>query len=208
MVTRASGARFEWLLAPSAPPEEVEDARHCRSTLIIGSQSALRERGLFDAYAQLVSAPFKDAILSAVPGQWLPLEAARAHYTACDALKLTDDVLVQIGALATRRASGTAITFARRVAQGAGVSPLTILAQSQRFWDNMWDGGNISVARTGPKDARVHVVGYPLANLHYNRVTMRGILVAAAELFCGKVYVKEVPALCNDRCLGMHVSWV
>jgi hypothetical protein len=37
---------------------------------------------------------------------------------------------------------------------------------------------------------------------------MRGILVGTVELFCQKVYVKEMSSLCDRRTLVMKLSWV
>jgi hypothetical protein len=95
-----------------------------------------------------------------------------------------------------------------RLAQGAGATPWTVLAQTPRLWSATCDGGAVAVAKLGPKEARVEIVGYPLAALHYNRVTMRGIVASLIQLLCTKVYMHELPKLCDARCLGMRASWV
>jgi hypothetical protein len=139
---------------------------------------------------------------------WLPMEVARAHYTACDALQLSNEELVDIGAGATRRANATMLAFAVRAARNAGVTPWAILAQVGRIWDRTSMGGGVAVFKLGPKEARVEVVGYPLAYLRYNRITFRGIIGAVVELFCQKAYVREVARLCDERSLGFRLSWV
>lgn len=206
---RARGASEEILLPFSPPRDRIVDATHFRSTWLTASQASLRERGHGEAYAAFLPAEHKENILSVVAGIWLPMDVARAHYTACDALRLSTAELVDIGMGATRRANATALTLAVRLARGAGVTPWTILGQTQRIWDRTcMGGGAVAVWRLGPKEARAEVVGYPLAGIRYNRITFRGILCAIVELFCQKMYVQEIPELCTERSLGFRLSWV
>jgi serine/threonine protein kinase len=198
----------EWHLPFPKPREQIEDARHFRSTWLTASQATLRGRGFWDKYEAALDPALRAAVLAAVPGVWLPMDVARAHYTACDTLALAEDELVEIGRSAMRRANATTLSLVSRMAQNVGVTPWAALAQSQRFWSATCDGGSVGVAKLGPKEARAEFVGYPLAALRYNRVTMRGILVGTVELFCQKVYVKEMSSLCDRRTLVMKLSWV
>jgi hypothetical protein len=204
----ASTEREEVFLPFPRPRATIADATRFRSTWLTASQAALRERGHGDAYVLHLDAAHKDALLTVVPGIWVPMDLARAHYTACDALALSTEELIDVGMGATRRVNATALSLAVRLAKGSGVTPWTILAQVQRLWDRTSDGGGIAVYKLGPKEARVEVVGYPLAYLRYNRITFRGIVGAVIELFCQKAYVREVPKLCDRRSLGFVLSWV
>jgi hypothetical protein len=190
------------------PRERIPDASHFRSTWLTASIASLRDRGLGDAYAAALAPEHKEQILSVVPGVWLPMNVARAHYAAADSLGLSNAELVEIGESATRRANATALSLAFRLARGAGVTPWTILGQVQRLWDRTClHGGGIAVWKLGPKEARLEVVGYPLADMRYNRITFRGIIGAVVELFCEKAYVREIPSLCDRRSLGFRLSW-
>jgi hypothetical protein len=205
---RLTGPFEELFLAFPVPRERIRDATHFRSTWLTGSITEIRNRGHGDAYEKLLPAEYRDEILSLVPGIWLPMQTARVHYTACNGLELPTTELVDIGASATRRANATALSFAVRVARGAGVTPWTILSQLQRIWDRTcMGGGGVTVYRLGPKEARAEIVGYPLAGLRYNRITFRGILGAILELFCQKLYVQEIARMCDNRCLGFRLSW-
>ena len=190
------------------PRAELTDATHFRSTWLTVSQAALRERGYGDAYLAHLDPAYKEQLLAVVAGVWLPMDVARAHYTACDALALPTEELVEIGAGATRRANATALSFAVRLARETGVTPWTILAQVQRIWDRTSKGGGVAVFKLGPKEARIEVVGYPLAYLRYNRITFRGIVGAVVELFCQKAYVREIARACDARSLAFRLSWV
>ena len=198
----------EWIVSLGRSRDQVLDATHFRSTWLTASRAELRERGLTDAYEALLDSKHRDEVLGAVAGVWLPIDVAYAHYAACDQLPLTAEDLLDLGMKATKRTNATTLAFAARMVQGAGVNPWSILSQGQRLWDRTCRGGQVSVLKLGPKEARLEVVGFPLAALRYNRLTMRGIVSAVVDLFCDKAYVRELPALCNNRCLGYRLSWV
>ena len=65
------------------PIDLIPPTTRFRSTWIVSSLEGLRERGCFDRYErQLID--YRDAILSAVAGVWLPVDVVRAHYEACE----------------------------------------------------------------------------------------------------------------------------
>jgi hypothetical protein len=203
-----SPSKEELVLPFPAERALIGDATHFRSTWLTSSIATLRERGHFDRYASILDPEHKDKLLNAVPGQWFPMATARAHYGACDGLGLSNDEMLELGKIATRKANATTIAFVLRLAKGAGVTPWTIIAQLQRiFTSTCMGGGGAAVWKLGPKEARAEIVGFPLAELRYNRVTMRGILEAILERFCTKVYVVELPKLCSKRELGFRLSW-
>jgi serine/threonine protein kinase len=198
----------EWLVPFPKPRHQIEDARHFRSTWITASQATLRGLGAWDRYEAAIDPQHRAALVAAVAGVWMPMDVARAHYTACDTLGFSESELVEIGRSAMRRANATTLSLVSRMAQGVGVTPWTALAQTPRFRAATLDGGFIGIAKLGPKEARVEYVGYPLAGIRYNRVTWRGIVIGTVELFCRKAYVKEMPAQCDQRTLVLKLSWV
>jgi hypothetical protein len=208
VVEGARDEQHEWIVPFPAPKAHIPDATHFRSTWLTASQAAVREHGLGAAYEAALDPALKDLVLSTVAGVWLPMPVARAHYAACNALALPTHDLLAMGMAATRRANATTLSFVARLAQGAGATPWTILEQGTRLWERTCRGGAVGIRRLGPKEAQCEVVGYPLADLTYNRVTFRGIVSAVVELFCQKGYVREVPRLCDERSLGFRLSWV
>ncbi len=179
-----------------------------RSTWLTSSLAAIRERGHFEKYHGLLDAEYADAVLSAVAGMWLPMDVAIAHYDACDRLELPNHELVLLGESATRRASATTLAFTARLATQAGITPWAVFAQAHRLWAQTCQGGGVGVYKLGPKEARVEIVGFPLSRFRYNRVTMRGIVQAAAQLFCTRVYANEIPGSCGPNEVALRVSWV
>jgi hypothetical protein len=197
----------DWIVALPCPREQITDAANFRSTWLTASQATLRARGYGEAYEAAIDPKYREAVLGAVAGVWLPMAVGRAHYIACDALKLSTTELLDIGIAATKRANPTTLSMIRRLAQGAGATPWTVLALSRRIWSAAVDGGAVAVARLGPKEAQIEIVGFPLASIRYNRITTRGIVSAVLELFCKKAYVQEIGALCDDTSIGMRASW-
>ncbi len=185
----------------------VPPATQIRSTWLISSQAALRERGHFDAYDQLLPPLRRVEVLGVVPGQWLPIETAVAHYEACDGLGLTDEEVVEMGEAATRRALTSTLAVFLKLARVTGVTPWTFFGQADKLYERTACGGQVAVFRLGPKDARLEVAGFPLARFRYVRVAVRGIIQAMTGALAERAYVREVPALCSASTLGYVVSW-
>jgi hypothetical protein len=70
-----------------------------------------------------------------------------------------------------------------------------------------WRGGAVAVFKTGPKDARVEMVGFPCAPIPHCRQGLRGVIGGMCELVCTKAYVSEIRGLCTDTTLGYTVAW-
>jgi hypothetical protein len=174
-----------------ALPARVLPARHARSTLIMASIQSVRKRGQFEEYERHLSEEHKATLLNAIAATWLPLDAALAHYAACDALGLSPEQQVQAGRSTFDGARGTILGTAVRMARGAGVTPWQALPLTQRFWDRGCDGGAVGVVRTGPKDAEVKLVQCSLLGSSYFRNGLRGLFAALVELFCTRAYVTE-----------------
>jgi hypothetical protein len=188
--------------------DHVVDATRFRSTWLASSIASLRERGLGERYERALPEAHKASVLGAIAGLWLPMDLAAVHFEACDRLELSQAELLDLGMGAMKRAHKTTLSLAVLLARGAGSTPWTIFRQADRFWDRTCQGGAIGVFKLGPKEARIEEIGFPLARYRYNRITMRGILTAVAGLFCEKVYVHEIGALCTPTTLGYRVSWV
>ena len=64
----------------------------------------------------------------------------------------------------------------------------------------MYQGGDVSVVKVGPKEARVTCVGSPFVRIPYDRHGFIGVQAAALRLFASKVYVREIaPAPDGDH---------
>ena len=180
---------------------------HARSTIVLGSIASLRHAGHFDRYAAALAPEHRDQLLHAVAGTWIPVEVARSHYGACEALGLSPDEEVGLGRSIFERTGETMFGTILRLAKGAGVTPWTLLPHLQRFWERGYDGGGLRVTRIGPKEARVELTQCSLVEVRYFRNAARGLLGAVLQLFCTRAYLQEVAGARQRGILVVRAQW-
>jgi hypothetical protein len=155
----------------------------------------------------LLPKPLHDTVLGSAIGVWLPCDIAVAHYAACEKLELDVSLQIAIGAEVAQRVHGTVLSIAVKLAHEAGATPWTVLGQFGKLWGHIWVGGGAGVFKLGPKEARLEVVGWPCAKFMYCRNGILGVTQGLIQLFCRKVYVREVPKLCTATTLGYRIAW-
>jgi hypothetical protein len=180
---------------------------HFRSTWLSSSLRSLKTRDLLTPYLAHLPPRHHEAVLNAVVGVWLPIEVCVAHYAACDALQLPSGEIIAIGREATTQVHGTVLATFVRLAKGAGATPWTVLGRLQDLWIRIWMGGGVCVTKLGPKEARIELGGWPLAESNYCRIAMRGVIPALTDLFCTKSYATEITPLTSRTTLGYCLSW-
>jgi hypothetical protein len=193
----------------SSNPETIRPVTQVRSTLLTSSLRSVRDRNLFEKYLSILPRQHHDAILAAVAGTWLPIAVAEAHYQTCDALGFSVQEQVQIGLEVAQRIQGTFLGTMVKLAKGGGATPWHALEHYQKLWDRlMAGGGGVQLARLGPKEGKIRIVGLSLSRIPYFRVAFRGINQGSVELFSRKAYVSDIPQLCTPLTLGYRISWV
>jgi hypothetical protein len=178
-----------------------------RTTLLASSLRSLRDRGLGERYLSLLDPAFREPILQAVAGGWLPIEAGVAHYRACDALGLTSGEQFAIGKEVGDRVEGTFLAAMLRAAKGVGVTPWTALGYTGKLYERLFQGGGCAVLRLGPKEARAELAQNPLVGIPYFRNAFRGLYTVGLELFCIKAYVQEVKSETAPTFCALRFSW-
>ena len=180
-----------------------------RSTLIQSSLDTLRRRGHFERYLQVLEGRHRATLLESLAPEWLPLEAATAHYTACDALELSTTELMEIGEDVGTRIQGTFIGTLVRSARSVGLTPWVPLAQFQRLWERLMQGGGVSLTKTGPKDCSVEIRMQPLFEYTYFRTAFGGVIAAGIKLGAGKsVTVRAAGVGQYAQRAVLKASWV
>ena len=197
----------EVLIALDVPRHQVPLTTKFRSTWLVASQSTLRNCGFFDRYAQLLPEAHREVLLTTVVGTWVPIDAALAHYRACEGLALSSAEQYEIGRILSGPMNNTLLGLAGHVAREAGATPWLPLSQVRRIWERLWVGGAIVVYKEGPKQARIEMVACELARVPYFRAGLRGVLAAVGEKFCKKLYIKEVPTR-DPTAIVFRASWV
>ena len=189
-------------------PEPRRPLRQVRSTLLVASLAALRDLGRMDDYQRALPPEHHAAILEAIPGNWMPVEIALAHYQACDSLGYSHTAMVDIGRRVGDRLRGTLLGTAVRLSKKVGVTPWSVLPLIPRFWTRLFDGSGMVGWRLGPKEARIDIFEMPLCDTAYFRNALCGQGMGVFDLFCAKSYVEEkkAPGTPAGSC-SMRVQW-
>jgi hypothetical protein len=178
-----------------------------RSTVLTSGMMALRARNLLDRYYELLPAVHRPTAEAIIAGNWLPIAFVMAHYDVCDRLELSYDDALAIGLNVGSRIHESLMLQVKRLASAAGVTPWTVLAQYDRFWQRTFDGGAFVVTRAGPKDAIIQVAKMPLARFPYFRAAYCGVTLAGARLFAKTAFVRPLSASVSDYGFAFRLAW-
>jgi hypothetical protein len=197
----------EAIVSFGVPRTDIPPVTEFRSAWLHSSLRSLRTHGLFERYVALLPARHRDWVLESPIGVWLPSEVAVVHYAACEKLELDTPTQIAIGAEVAQQVHNTILSIAVKLPHQAGATPWTVLGQFGRLWAHIWVGGGVGVFNLGPKEARLEVVGWPCSRFAYCKNGILGVTEGLIQLFCSKVYVREVPKLCTSSSLGYRVAW-
>lgn len=167
---------------------------HIRGVVLLKSVENLRKAGLFERYAAALDPAYREQIEAALASSWLPLAVAEAHYAACDGMRLGDAEIDRLGALMAEGMSNALFSMLIKVTRQAGVESMwSALKQNDRIWDRMYQGGQVTIIQTGPKDLITENRGISLAQSRYWRCGLRAYWMALGKLMTNVVYVKSIP---------------
>jgi hypothetical protein len=194
------------LLSTPAPRRAL---RQVRSTLLVASLGALRDLGRMDDYLRALPPALHAPVLEAIPGTWMPVDTAVAHYRACDSLGCSHPEVVAIGRRVFDRLQGTLLGTAVRLSRQVGVTPWTVMPQFPRFWMRLFDGSAMHGWRLGPKEARIDILDMPLCDTAYFRSALCGQGMGVLDMFCSKAYVGErkTPGGTSPGRVSLRVQW-
>lgn len=203
----APGSGEEVFLSLHVPRHELKPATSFRSTWVVSSQNTLKERGHYDHYTTILTSEHREALTMMVAGAWIPIEVASAHYEACEALALPTAERLAIGRAVSKHLDHTLLSAAVHLATQSGATLWTPLAQFHRFWTRMFVGGGAVIYKLGPKEARIEILGCPMAHIPYFRVGLHGVLLGIGEMFSKRVYLREQRSK-TPLTITFRASWV
>jgi hypothetical protein len=189
------------------PRDRVPMGTEFKSTWLSGSLGVVKAHGHYERYLERLPKQYHEPILHSVAGTWLPAIVAVEHYRAIDSLGISTPERIEWGKEITRRLQKTIFSVGFHAARDAGVTPWSMLKVFPVQFMREWRGGGTAVFKLGPKDARVEVVGFPIAPIAHCRTGLRGVIGGMCELVCTKCYVSEIRELCTDTTLGYRVAW-
>ena len=173
----------------------------------MSSQKLLREEGLFAEYEAHLNPAHQRTVLETSVPRWLDIAIGLAHYEACDALKLGPNRVAEMGQGLGMQRRGTFLGVAVGLAAGVGVTPWTVLSQGDRIWRRGFQGGALGTQKTGDKEARIEIVGWPCARVPYVRHAFRGLVLGVMGLMSPHVSVHELAGLQRENAVAYRLSW-
>ena len=179
-------------------------ATHYRSTWLLSSIRALRDRGSIDAYLRHVG-PRRDQLLALVAGVWVPVAWAADHYRACEALKLPIADQLAMGKAVGEMAQGSLIDTATKLVRGT--DPWAIAPLFERLYHRAVDGGGTGVFQTGPKEARIEFTGVELFAIPYFRNAFRGVVLGVVSLVSSTVTAHDITPSYLPHESWMRLEW-
>jgi hypothetical protein len=204
--------------SPARPPHSlgishaVARLTAVRSTVLVACSSVLREQGFHEQYENALPRGLPqdhyDVLLHAIAGTWVSVDLARTHYATCDMLDIRPDQALEFGRIAGRRLLGVVLGTMVRATAAAGGTPWTLLEYASHVYKRVYQGGGISIAPTGPKDARMSLHGVPFVASSYYRRALPGVVSSLLEPVCHRVVCRALgPGPTPDSFL-FRAQWV
>src|SRR5687767_2202378 len=145
----------EVILALPRPRKDIPDATHVRGTVLVASQRSLKAHNVWEAYLAAIEPAFRDSLSIVLASSWVPIDAAVAHYRACERLQFDPDVIRTIGRETGRIIYSATVAVVMKLSNQFGTTPLAILRNLERFRERTWQGGGFEAKLMGPKEAEV-----------------------------------------------------
>jgi hypothetical protein len=162
-------------------PEPLVPVTQVKSTLILSSTHSVRSYGIYDRYYAALQPEYREHVLESVVGSWIPVDAALAHYRACDALELDEEQQLVLGKLTGHGIRQHLTRVAGLLSRGLGVTPWLMFEQFPRLWKRSFDGGGFIIHKHGPKEAEILYTHCKLLESPYFRSALRGVAVGLLE---------------------------
>jgi len=191
--------------SPSGP-----NATHMRGTLLVNSLDNLRALGVYERYLELLPRSHSDVIPYTIAASWIPIELALVHYETCEGLGLDEVQLKQVGEMMAKRVADTFLNTVLRATRNAGVESIWLaLSHNHRLLERMYQGGGMTILRTGPKDLIMENTGLPIVTSRYWRAAYVHYMNAICSMFTKVTYVKLArPRVPHPHSVAIAGSWV
>jgi hypothetical protein len=201
---RGAATAGELVLAP----ESVRPLTNVRSTIVSAGIAEIRNDGLFDAYLTAISPEHRSTLVDLTAGRWIPVDVAAAHYRAYDTLGFAPAEQVARGRRGTASIGRTIFGSAVQGAKSMGATPWTLFGQFPRFWARAYDGGALSIYKTGPKEAHIEIAECSLLEIPYFRRSLQGFTTGLLAMVCQTIYMHEVASTLGSHAARFRAQWV
>jgi hypothetical protein len=178
-----------------------------RGSILFFDWTWLRQHGRYEAYAAEVEPRFRERLLGAATGDWIPVDAMRSHYQALDAIALTYEEAFDVGHLVAERGHGALLSTIVRLAGTFGATPWLALNQAHKMWERAWRGGGIAVYRINDRAARLESRANPFAPSPFHRASFSGAVDQGLEALCRERRVTELSRARTPTSFTLTIEW-
>ncbi len=189
---------------------DVVPATELRGAIIATSLAFVHEHHLERDYFRLLPSNVQQPIRAVTASTWVPIDLAITHYRVMNQLFPTPGEQVQNGRQSSERTQNVYLRTMFQLGQAAGrLDPFVALTRLPSIFGRMWNGGGAPTAFvTGPKDARVELLSYPILTVPYVRFGWQGMLESGLSLTTKRVFVRPDPSFQGDDRVAYDISWV
>jgi hypothetical protein len=200
----------ETLVPPTTAYDRVVAATEVRGTLIASSRALLADAELEARYFAPVDPSIRGDIRDVMPLSWVSMDLTVAHYRAMDHVFPSPEQQIENGRLTAERTQNTYVRTIARALQASGrLDPAELLKRVAQATERaIRGGGAVAAYRTGPKDARVELVGYPFLAVGYARYGWQGMFESTLGLAAQRMFARQDMRFERDDRVAFLLSWV
>ena len=178
-----------------------------RGTNFVAGWRWLREQGLEARYLSAFSDRDRASVRAVQATEWVPMALVMAHYAALDALELDANQMIEFGASVSRNINGVVLSTIASLAGRVGLSPLVPLKRAAKIFARNFRGGAVGIYQTGTNEARVDVLGAPMATSATHRGTIVGGFLDGARPFASSVRANEMSGQRTATSYAIRLRW-
>ncbi len=178
-----------------------------RGTNFVAGRRWLREQGLESRYFAALPDDARASVLAVQATEWVPMALVMTHYGALDTLELSPAREIEFGANVSRNINGTVLSTVASLAGRVGLSPLVPLKRAAKIFARNFRGGAVGIYRTGPREARIDVLGAPMATSSTHRGTIVGGFLDGARPFASGVWAAEIASQRTPTSYAIRLRW-
>jgi hypothetical protein len=200
----------ETVVPPTADYASVKPATELRGTMLSSSIGLLREHGREALYFQRLPSSLHEVMRNVEPLAWIDMETALVHYHVMNEVYPGGIEQIENGRLIGARTFNTYVkTLLRAMSVGGQLDPTVLLRKLVQGTErSMRGGGALAAYRTGPKDARIEMVAFPILSIPYVRHAFQGIFEVLLAPTAKRVFVREDSSFGRNQRIALSVSWV
>jgi hypothetical protein len=163
-----------------------------RGALIVAGLVQLKRQGNLARYHRHLSGDDRASIETVVAERWYPCTVADAHFTAIDALQLSESDAIVLSRTSGETVHRWFVQLGGRLLRSTGITPWTAMPMFKQAWDRNFEGGAIGVQKVDPTAAHIVVQSHPLLRHTFHRLGLRTHVAIYLEVCATNVHVTEI----------------